>query len=323
MALDAVELNEIEAFAVELAKSTGRILLEHFQQPLEVNYKGKNKGDDPVTDADRTAEEYIQKQLSKQFPDHSIVGEEGAGTGSPPAKFTWVIDPLDGTTNFFNNLPSFACSIALLQEGTPIVAAVFIPWPGSETGRIFHASLNGGAWENGKPLSVAPGTRPVAGRVVVLPRFTGYKFSVGNSLKETPGERRSVGSIVYELALIANGTYQYGLFSTPKSWDVAAGVLLVKESGGLTFSRSNGKEGWYEFSAFPSSPDEHTPGQKSLRDWNAPILAGNPAMVTFVAEQIHANNFGLHKMKYNIGKIVPKAFQRLYKSSGQRAGNRQ
>ena len=311
MALDSAELKEIENFAIELARSTGKILLEHFEQPLEVNYKGKNKGDDPVTDADREAEEYIQKQLSKQFPTHSIVGEEGAGTGNPPAKFTWVIDPLDGTTNFFNNLPSFACSIALLQEGTPIVSSIFIPWPGSEIGRVFHASLNGGAWENGKPLSVAPGTRPVAGRVVVLPRFTGYRFSTGNSLKETPGERRSVGSIVYELALIANGTYQYGLFSSPKSWDVAAGILLVKEAGGLILSRTNNKEGWYEFSAFQPSPGEHMPGQKCLRDWSAPILAGNPAMARFVGDQIHTNSFGLNKMKYSIGKIVPKVFQRL------------
>ncbi|MQF82732.1 hypothetical protein FIM02_01020 [SAR202 cluster bacterium AD-802-E10_MRT_200m] len=322
MALDSVELNEIKAFAIELARNTGNILLEYFQQPLKVDYKGKNRGDDPVTEADRKAEDYIQEQLSKQFPTHSIVGEEGAGTGRAPTEFTWVVDPLDGTTNFYNNLPSFACSIALLHEGTPIVSAIFIPWPGPTVGRIFHASLNGGAWESEIPLSVAPGDRPIAGRIVVLPRFTGNKFSVGDSLKKTPGERRSVGSIVYELALIANGTYQYGLFGTPKSWDVAAGILLVKEAGGLVLSRNTGKEGWYNFSAFQSLPNEQIPGQKSLRDWTAPIIAGNPSMAKFVGEQIQENTFGFDYMKYKFGKFVPKVFYRLNKPSDQGANTK-
>ena len=305
MPLDPQELQEIESRATELAKSTGRILLEHFQGPLHVEYKGKKEGDDPVTEADRRAEEFIRDELARHYPDHAIVGEEGAGTGSAPASLTWVVDPLDGTTNFVNSLPSFACSIALLEDGVPVVAAVFLPWPGAAEGRILHARKEGGAWEGERPLQVAPGHRPVAGRVVVLPGFAAGRFQARASLRQNPGERRSVGSIVYEMALVADGSYQYVVFGGPKAWDVAAGVLLIQEAGGLILCRISGRRGWHPFSAFGSIAEDGPPGQEALREWNTSIMAGNPEMVRFVASRLRLRRLWIQRIAYRIRERVP------------------
>jgi len=285
--LNDSDLQEIERQAVELAWEVGDILLGHFHGgPLHVEYKGKNQGDDPVTEADHHAETFLKEELARRFPDHAIVGEEGAGEGSDAAPLTWVVDPLDGTTNFLNGLPLFASSIGLVEDGVPIVAAVFIPWPVGGRGRVLHARMGGGAWEGDRRLRVAEGASPVAGRVVVLPTFRTGPFRAQRSLLEKPGERRSVGSIAYELALVADGKYQYAMFARPKSWDVAAGILLVQEAEGWVITRSRAQRGWHPFTTFASGRDDGPPGQKLLRDWANVVVAGNPDMTHYVGRRV-------------------------------------
>ena len=287
MSLDDQALKEIEQEAVDLAWSAGRILLDHFQGPLNVEYKGKAQGDDPVTEADRRAEAYLKEELSRRFPNHAFVGEEGTGEGSPAEQFTWVVDPLDGTTNFLNRLSSFACSIALLQEGIPIIAAVFMPWPNQERGRVFHSHRGGGAWDGKTPLQVASGESPVPGRVVVIPGLVAGPLKAQAALRKNLGERRSLGSTATELALAAHGTYQYVVFSAPRIWDVAAGVLLVQESQGQVLTREPGRTGWQPLTSFNTDNSETFPGQETLRGWSQPILAGNPFMVEYVSHHLH------------------------------------
>ena len=127
--LDDAQLQELEQHAIALARGAGQILLEHFQKALEVEYKSTDKEHDPVTEADRRVEAYLKEKIERYLPSHGIVGEEGTGEGTETTEFTWVIDPLDGTTNFLNGLPIFASSIALLHRGEPIAAAVYLPWP--------------------------------------------------------------------------------------------------------------------------------------------------------------------------------------------------
>ena len=152
--LNDAQLQELEQHAIALARGAGHILLEHFQKPLEVEYKSKDKEHDPVTEADRRAETYLKEEIERHLPGHGIVGEEGAGEGTEVTEFTWVIDPLDGTTNFLNGLPAFASSIGLLHQGVPAVAAVYLPWPTAQAGRVLHARRGGGSREGEQVLQV-------------------------------------------------------------------------------------------------------------------------------------------------------------------------
>ena len=286
MSLDGDALREIEEQTVDLAWRAGAVLLEHFQTPLHVEYKGKRAGSAPVTEADRRVEEFLQEELSRRFPEHAVVGEEGAGQGSAAAALTWALDPLDGTMNFLNGLPVYASSIGLMEEGRPVVGAVFLPWPGRVGGRVLHARRDGGAWEGDIPLRVAPGESPAPGRAVVLPRSNTGRYQPQGALQRTPGERRSLYSTAYEIALAADGTYQYALFPTPHIWDVAAGMVLVREAGGDVLTRQRGRADWRPFLAVQSGAADGPPGQEALRAWVEPILVGNPDMVRYVSSRL-------------------------------------
>ncbi len=284
--LDDGQLSELERQAVELAWGAGNILLEHYQGTLEVEYKDKERERDPVTQADRRAEAYLTEEIQRRFPGHGIVGEEGAGEGTEAAELTWVLDPLDGTTNFLNGLPVFASSIALLQRGAPVVAAVFLPWPGAQGGRVLHAHRGGGSFDGQRPLRVFRAERPLSGRLVSVPAGLGWAFRLRRPLRDRPGEPRVGGSIAYELALVADGVYQYGLFGAPHAWDVAAGILLVQEAGGAVLTRRRGRRGWQPFATFAATEGSPPLGQKELREWQAPLLAGDAALTQFVADHL-------------------------------------
>ena len=274
-------LQEAEEHAVKLAWEAGRLLMERFQRPMAVEYKDKEGWKDPVTEADRAAESFLSAELAARFPGHGFVGEEGESRDADEDGLTWVVDPLDGTTNFANGLPSFCCSIALLEHGEPVVGAIFLPWPDTPGGRVFHARRGGGAWEGEERLEVAPGEKPVAGRVTVRGGFLPGRFRPSKELLKNAGQQRSVGSTAYELALTADGTYQFTLHGTPHSWDVAAGVVLVREAGGAVVSRD--RQGWRSLTSFLGDA-ANGDATKQLRDWRQPVLSGNADMVRFVQE---------------------------------------
>ena len=110
---------------------------------MSIDYKDKEQRD-PVTDADKTTQEYLSQEITKKFPGHGILGEEGGGEEAgdqedvPSPDFLWVLDPLDGTTNFLNGLPVYASSIGVLYRGRPVAAALFLPWPKPSGGFVLH-----------------------------------------------------------------------------------------------------------------------------------------------------------------------------------------
>lgn len=271
------------------------MLLEHFQGPLEVEYKSKERQRDPVSEADRRAEAFIKEEVARRFPSHGIVGEEGAGEGDEAAEFTWAVDPLDGTTNFVNGLPVFASSIALLERGVPAVAAVFVPWPIPEQGRVLHARRGGGSWEGEARLQVRDGEQPIPNGLIGVPRRFERMFHLGGELRRHPGELRVGGSTVYELAMVSCGVLQYSVHGSPYIWDVAAGVLLVQEAGGAVLTRSRGKRGWHPFEAFALAGNSATPGQKELRRWQAPILVASPQRVRLLGNGLRPRRYRLRR----------------------------
>lgn len=283
-----LDLEKMEAFAARLALEAGKGLREHFGTRLEVEYKGEGRRD-PLTNADRESQEYLQEAIRREYPDHGIIGEEDHLCQAPKGCETiWVLDPLDGTKNFMNGLPLYGVSIGVLEEGRPIVGAVWLPCTTDGLQGVFHARKGGGAFADGRRLTVSPGEIPQGDQLISLPGtfFRRWRFA-GRLKKEWWGEARSIGSIVYELAYTAAGTFHYAVFGGPKIWDVAAGILLIQEARGEVLVRPGGRGEWMHFESFgPTLKPE------SLRKWNEPLLAGNPEVVRLVASSLRRKSLG-------------------------------
>jgi myo-inositol-1(or 4)-monophosphatase len=222
--------------AMEAAREAGDILLAEFDRPVKISYKGEV---DIVTQADRRSEQAIVSRLRAHFPRHRIVAEEGGGA-EEDSDFCWHVDPLDGTTNFAHGYPCFAVSIGLEQSDEIVVGVIYQP----VTRELFTAVKGEGACLNQREIHVSP-----------VPRLTTSLLATGfpsNKRTQNPnmayyweftlrshGVRRD-GSAALDLAAVAcgrfDGFWEFGLHS----WDAAAGVLLVREAGGIV-TRLNGQ----------------------------------------------------------------------------------
>ncbi|HVS03284.1 MAG TPA: inositol monophosphatase family protein [Thermoanaerobaculia bacterium] len=220
----------ILATAVEAARAGAEVLRHHFRSAgLEIAAKGQN---DPVTAADRESEQVIVEAIRRRFPDHAFLAEEGGAHGGTH-ELEWVIDPLDGTNNFLQGHPTWCVSVACRQRGEPLAGVVLDP----QGGNLFTALRGGGAYWNDRPMRVS--RRPgLAGSFLA----TGYPFRAHAALDlylrafrdiflQARGIRRC-GAAALDLAFTAAGVYD-GFFEFRLSpWDIAAGLLLVREAGG-------------------------------------------------------------------------------------------
>lgn len=265
------ELAEIEEVATALAAEAGQIVLGYYRQALAVEFKDRDRRD-PVTAADRAVEQHLGESLRERFPSHALLGEEGA-PGDPAAEYLWVVDPLDGTTNFVNRLPLFAVSIGVLQRGWPVAAAIFLPGPPDLGGGVYHARQGGGAYRGAERIAAVAAPQPEPSRLVALPGFSEGKFRLSADLSRAAGDPRTLGTVAGELALTASGTLQYALFRAPRIWDVAAGVLLVLEAGGAVYQWRGLVRGWAPLVRFePRRPTPEDP--TGLRRWSEALLVG-------------------------------------------------
>ncbi len=301
-------LREIESHAVEIVREAGEILRWHFERALSVNYalsvKYKDeKQSDPVTNADYECQDYLQKEISKKFPDHGILGEEddeqerNRVDSLPSPDFVWVLDPLDGTRNFLSGLPFYASSIGVLYRGTPVAAAVFMPWPNDRGGVVMHARKDGGAFVDNEPVIALTANEPNGNKLVTLPGGFGALFSMSRTLRRSAGELRMTGSIAYELAMVAKGVTQYTITTAPFLWDAAGGALLVQEAGGVVLQAKRHKVlgalpigvRWQPLESFVPSWNSGSTTMKELRDWRAPLLLGSPNVARYVADNMRGS----------------------------------
>ena len=212
----------------QIAREAGDLLMEHFGK-VDIEYKGEV---DVVTAADRQSEQLIVERLTKLWPDHDLMGEEGARRTSG-SDYRWYIDPLDGTTNFAHGYPVFCVSIALEHRGELIAGTVYDP----TRREMFAAEKGAGSWLNDRAMRVSK-TGALAESLIAtgFPSQKRHKnpnihFYHHITLK-THGVRRA-GSAAMDLAYTAAGRYDgYWEFNL-NPWDTAAGVLLVREAGGI------------------------------------------------------------------------------------------
>ena len=291
---DDALLAKIESCATEMARGAGELLGTHFGNTLDVQYKDEGKSD-PVTNADTESQGYLKRAIVEHFPDHAILGEEDQDQDDSPAQdFVWALDPLDGTKNFMNGLPVYACSVGVMHRGVPVVGAVFLPWPNGSGGVVLHARRGGGAFVGDKRISVMQSDGPQGSSLVALPGYFGGAYRFGKPMRGKVGDLRVTGSSAYELAMIARGVLQYSVTTGPYLWDVAGGVVLVMEAGGLVMrgQRPSGLRAllpsmrWEPMKSLLPSWQCGKTTMKELRNWRAPIAAGSPAVVRYVTSNM-------------------------------------
>lgn len=218
-----------------IARGAGEIILRHFASPIPTTTKTSRI--DVVTAADREAEEFIVQELLTRFPGHHIVAEEGGGQGAPAATapFHWFVDPIDGTVNFASKLPHFCTSIAVATpDREPLLGLIYDPI----RRECFTAVRGGGAHLNGLPIHVSDTAELID--AVITSGFPYDKHTNSdNNLKEWAafllkirGERR-LGSAALDLAWVAAGRLDGYWEKDLKPYDVMAGLLIVREAGGI------------------------------------------------------------------------------------------
>jgi myo-inositol-1(or 4)-monophosphatase len=221
---------------IKAARKAGRSLMRDFKEVENLQVSAKGPGDF-VSRADLKAEEILQEELMEARPNYGFFGEEGGEVkGADPTR-RWIVDPLDGTTNFLHGLPHWAISIALEHKGEIVAAVIFNPI-GEE---MVIAEKGGGAWLNDKRIRVSGRSR-----MIEMIFATGLPFGGRGDLPDTlqdlarilpacAGVRRW-GSAALDLAYTAAGRYDGFWERRLNSWDIAAGLLMIKEAGGLSCS---------------------------------------------------------------------------------------
>jgi len=232
-------MEQFLAAAAEAAKAAGSLIREAWQKTKEIEYKSTL---DLVTATDRESEQQIVKILQTRFPDHSILAEEETKITGSERAYRWIVDPLDGTTNFAHSYPQFCVSIALEKDGEIILGLVFDPIRQEQ----FQAVKGQGATLNGKAIHASKTTD--TSKALLATGFPydrrekmDFYLSFYKAFMMTCHGVRRNGSAALDLCYVASGRldgfWQFGLYA----WDTAAGSLMIREAGGR-MSDFSGKE---------------------------------------------------------------------------------
>lgn len=224
-------INSMLLNAISWARQAGEIQLDNFRHD-SIGTEFKSSRADIVTEVDNICEELIIHNIKEVYPGHSIIAEESGNNLIPDSEYTWIIDPLDGTTNYRSGLPFFSVSIAICHKGEVIAGVVYAP----KLDEIFHAVKGGGAFLNGRP--VKPSCNSMMADAVVATGFpvdkdTNPDNNLENVAQIMPRVRglRRLGSAAIDLCYVAAGFLDGYWELNLHEWDVAAGQLICSEAG--------------------------------------------------------------------------------------------
>ncbi|MBE0645271.1 MAG: inositol monophosphatase [Bacteroidetes bacterium] len=258
--------------AIHAAREAGAILLHHLGDLREIEVKNAQQFN-LVTEADRNAERRIVDILLEAFPDHGILGEEG-GVHNPDAANKWIIDPLDGTTNYTHAFPIFSISIALESDGVLQVGVIYDPM----RDEMFSTERGKGAFLNGKRIHVSDTPRIEKAMLV-----TGFPYNIRENpdycyerfigfLKEAQAIRR-LGSAALDCAYVAAGRLDGFWEVALQPWDKAAGHLLIEEAGGRVSDFSGAPHDIYLLPFLGSNGRIHADMLRVLEDAKSLVIS--------------------------------------------------
>jgi myo-inositol-1(or 4)-monophosphatase len=257
---DRAQTQRFARTAWQLADVAGAWLRESYNNVHQVEYKpplpGTGHNSNPVSDSDRNVETMLRSRLRAAHPDHAIIGEEMTVTARS-ALYTWVIDPVDGTTNFLNGLPLFAVSIGLLRKGRPLVGAIWCASTHEFRPGVYHAVADGDLQFDGQPL-IRRAQQPWRGLAAEPGRAPSYGAD---------WDTRVFGCATLEFAWVAAGLLRLAYIPRPALWDAVAGIALLRACGCEALTR--GPRGWQPLADFQWPAD--------LARWSEPLLIGAPS----------------------------------------------
>jgi myo-inositol-1(or 4)-monophosphatase len=255
---------------IEALKASGGLLLEYFDKPIESNRKESQSS--IVSEADLKSESLILEIIEQNFPSHNIISEE-SGFRDHQSEFTWIIDPLDGTSNFVSGIPWFGVLIALFRDNTPIMGGAYLP----VQNLLYFAETEQGAFRNGEPLSPIYNKEIADSLIAFCVDYTEdkalldreietYKYLIRNTRNI-----RSTNSLV-DFIYTAENRFGGVLNFNTKVWDIAAFAVILSEIGGI-IKDINGS-------------DIHFSRGKDLVDENFPVIAGGRQIVASLQKGI-------------------------------------
>ncbi len=273
--METIETQALLETAMRAARAAGNILLGHLGRLRHVETKNGQQTN-LVTEADREAELRVIEIIREDWPDHAVLGEEG-GAHSGTAPYTWIIDPLDGTTNFTHAFPIFSVSIAVEHDGDILAGVVYDP----VRDEMFHAVRGGGAWLNDARIRVSD-TADIERSMLV----TGFPYNVRDN-PEYCRERfiafldhaqavRRLGSAALDCAWVAAGRLDGFWEVALQPWDKAAGVLLVEEAGGRVSDFNGGAHSIYDAPFLASNGRIHEEMVRILEDAKSVLISIQP-----------------------------------------------
>ena len=225
--MSQLSLSKIHQQVNNFMPAVNRLLVKKFSLPKKISYKAggiDHLGTSVVTEVDRQVEELLKKKLLQILPGSGFIGEE---TSVQIKDYNWIVDPIDGTLNFANQVPVFACSIGLWHKNEPIYALVSLP-PAAET---IHAITGHGIWLNGRRIRLI---KKNPQKLFITYSLVGDKKlhqKVLDRVLEFSTSPRTYGSCVFHGVQISLGRIDAGVFINQALWDIAAIVLLAKEAG--------------------------------------------------------------------------------------------
>lgn len=220
--------------AIDAARKGGQLALSYFKNTPKVLYKSDNS---PVTKADKNTEKLIREIIKKNFPDHGIIGEEMESV-NPKSKYQWIVDPIDGTSDYVRKLPFWSTFVALLEKDMPIIGVIYSP----AIGEIYSAQKGKGLFLNGKKILLSKTSQI---NLASLTHGSVNRFEQKGKLdglvavSQKVQTKNSVGS--HNLNLLLKGYADIQLEAAGNIWDFAAPAILVEEGGGQ-YSDFNGEK---------------------------------------------------------------------------------
>ncbi|MCF6775739.1 inositol monophosphatase [Thiotrichales bacterium 19X7-9] len=249
--------------AVRAARKAGEVMIRKSEKLSDISYKEKS-ANDFVSEVDLLSEKEIFYHLQKAYPDHAILSEESGLTGNPDAEFTWVIDPIDGTTNYLHGLPHYCVSIALKYKGRVELGVIYNP----NSDQLFTAIRGSGAKLNDRRIRTS-NRKGLTGTLIGASPNKPYNTDMHLTLKDLDSKVagfRYSGSLALDLAYVAAGFLDVCWSLNAKEWDIAAGSLIARESGAMV-SELNG-------------------GENYLQSGN--LITGNPKLVATVMRELNS-----------------------------------
>ena len=285
--MDEYIKKQIKDTLIECIEDSLDLILDSSKKKIKISDKNQIKGDNPVTEIDINSQKLIVSKIKKRFPDHEILGEEGKEDEIVEYDYLWIIDPIDGTKNFINQIPFFCVAIAIMYKGEIIGGGVGLPWKEKS---IIYAIKDEGITsnflqENFQELKNVP----IPGILSFAPTYFNLSYIIKKEFYKNSGELRNLGSAAAEISLVANGNAQLALSGFAFCWDFAAAWIIIKESKKSIYHGNMEKNIWEDKNPWQKYFQNGTYNLGKMKNWRGKFFASNKEIEKFILKNVRPN----------------------------------